>query len=146
MLCAGEEDDDDPSITIVFSDPAEIHGAMSLPEAPHYLRAAANPAASKAKLIKWFTKVVKESLDPKSRDRDVCDRDGDDEVVEGSYSGLRGGEWETVVSKLTLRHMRDWGGALDAANLSCGKLKVTHAGHGRGGNRSAFPNHPPFLS
>ena len=78
---------------------------------------------------------------------DVFDVDEEGEKVDGSYGGLRSGEWSRVVAFLTSRGMRQWQQAMDTAipPLTCGKMKVVDGIAGRGNNTSSFPTLGPFL-
>ena len=76
----------------------------------------------------------------------IIDRDAQGVVVEGSYSGLRSGEWATALAHLTTPAMSRWHVAMlnQHPPVSCGRLKVADGIAGRGNNTSSFPAVGPF--
>lgn len=137
-------DEDDPNITITFSSDRQIHAAMALPGHPANLTLGANPQQSKRNLIEWIDRIIKQNIVQMA---DVCDRDRSGKKMDGSYSGLRSGEWSRIVEDLTNSDMRAWQRSMDLAipPLTCGKVKVGDVVAGRGNNTSSFPTIGPFL-
>lgn len=139
-----DDDPDDPNITITFSSDAQIHLSLQLPGRPVDLNVGHDAEESKKNLVKWFDEVVGKYVLPGT---DVYDKDGEGKKVDGSYGGLRSGEWSKIVAFLTTRSMQQWQHQMDSATppLTCGKLKVVDGISVRGNNTSSFPTLGPFL-
>ena len=92
----------------------------------------------------WIDNIVRRCVGNRVN---VFDLDEEGEKVDGSYGGLRSGEWSKVVAFLTSRGMRQWQQAMDTAipPLTCGRMKVVDGIAGWGNNTSSFPTLGPFL-
>ena len=95
---------------ISFGTDAEIMDAMVLPERPNSLVMGATPAACKQSLVAWLDGIMRQYI-PRV---DVCDYNHMDLKVDGSYNGLRAGEWAKVVAYLTRPEIAVWQGAMCA--------------------------------
>ena len=122
----------------------DIHEAAGLVQAPTGLRGA-TPSVTKANIVRWLDKLVLANV---QRGTDIFDRDPDGDIVLGSYSGLREGEWNKVIAALGSSEILSWSAAMAShvPRLSCGKIKVTSGSHGRGHSSTAYPRVGPFLS
>lgn len=127
----------------MFTTNAEIHRAMQLPQCPPNLVLGINADDSKKKFVHWMDEIIRTSIKPCV---DVRDRDGLGNIVPGSYSGLRSGEWGIVIQKLTTPAISLWHCAMLNAvpPVSCGRCKVADGIAGRGNNTSSFPAIGPF--
>ena len=83
---------------------------MQLPECPPNIALGINPADSKQNFVQWLDNIIWLCVQPGV---DVIDRDAQGDVVQGSYSGLRSGEWEKVIMQLTTPALSQWNGAQD---------------------------------
>ena len=104
----GEDDDDDPAIIITWAADDVIRDAMALPERPNSLGMGANPAACKQALVAWLDTIIRKYV----QRVDVCDYDNLEREVDGSYNGLRAGEWAKVAAYLTRPEIVAWQGAM----------------------------------
>lgn len=130
------DDDGDPAVMVVFAPENKIHAAFGLPEKPPYIPTGLNAAESKANLVTWLNSVIKQYVDG----ADVFDFNVEGIKIDGGYSGLRSGEW------VGREEIEDWKFSMrnHVPPLSCGRLHVTHGGHGRGHNVTSNPRLGPF--
>ena len=135
--------DDDPNVTITFKPDTEIHRAMQLPECPPNIALGIDAAELKENFVQWLDDIIRGAV---KANVDVIDRDAEGAIVQGSYSGLRSGEWAKVVAQLATPALSRWHVAMLNVDppVSCGKLKVADGIAGRGNNTSSFPAIAPF--
>ena len=77
---------------------------MSLPEKPASLVLGLTAAACKANLITWLDSIFRRF----ANGADVFSVDGNDVKIDGSYEGLRAGEWNKIVAVLSTEEMDTW--------------------------------------
>lgn len=70
-----------------------------------------------------------------------------DHKVDGSYQGLRGGEWAKVVEYMTRQDIIAWQVAMcgHVPPLTCGTMTVVMGRAGRGFNTTSHPSLGPFI-
>ena len=137
-------DDDDPAVIVHFSSDQEIMDAMSLPEKPASLVLGLTAAACKANLITWLDGIFRTF----AHGADVFSVDGTNVKIDGSYEGLRSGEWNKIVAVLSTQEMDNWKAAMggQVPPLSCGRMQVIAGTSGRGSNTASNPRLGPFRS
>ena len=72
---------------------------MALPEKPASVQLGTTPTACKANLVEWMDGLIRKFCPNfNSYSYDILDH-----KVDGSYQGLRGGEWARVAEYMTTR-------------------------------------------
>jgi hypothetical protein len=135
------DDDGDPAIIIHFSSDQEIMDSMILPEKPASLVMGPSASACKANFITWMDGIFRKFVNG----ADVFAVDANDVKIDGTYEGLRAGEWNKIVAFLSTEEIDNWKRAMgeQAPPLSCGRMQVV-AGSGRGYNTTSNPRLGPF--
>jgi hypothetical protein len=109
---------------------------MTLPERPVSVLLGATPAACKTNLVSWIDGLIRRFCP----NFDNFDYDALDHKVDGSYHGLRGGEWAKVVEYMTRPDIVAWQTAMRGhlPPLTCGTMTVVMGGSGRGLTHSSM--------
>jgi hypothetical protein len=121
--------EDDPGISIYWSDEATLHACLALPES--LISQGVNPSASAQAIKNWFTSIVLE-ISPRAHINDAY------------FQHMSTSEFGRIISALSTPQMRLWGTALDISNLTAGEMLLITS-QGRGRNEATKQTLPPFV-
>jgi hypothetical protein len=122
--------DDDPGISIYWSEAAMLHACLALPGSP--VLQGATPSESARAIKDWFANIVL-SIAPNAH------------VNDAYYQHIRMSEFGRIINRLLTREISVvWRDALENAQLTAGEMLLVTS-EGRGRNEAIRQNFSPFI-